>query len=73
MEHLKLKDLGAHLLVAAVAVPYIGYLARGEMPLIEDPRGHLGHRPRPPCSRLRRDVARRHVRPNRARLRQPWR
>ena len=39
---LKLKDLGATLLVAAVAVPYIGYLARGEMPLIEDPRGMSG-------------------------------
>lgn len=27
------------LLVAAVAVPYIGYVIKGEMPLIEDSRG----------------------------------
>jgi hypothetical protein len=39
---LELKDVGATLLVAAVTVPYVGYLARGEMPLIEDPRGMSG-------------------------------
>lgn len=27
------------LLVAAIAVPYVGYLINGEMPFIEDPRG----------------------------------
>ena len=36
---LKAKDLVATALVAAVAVPYIGYLVRGEMPFIEDVRG----------------------------------
>lgn len=36
---LKAKDVVATLLVAAIAVPYIGYLIRGEMPFIEDPRG----------------------------------
>jgi hypothetical protein len=36
---LKAKDLVATLLVAAIAVPYIGYLVRGEMPFIEDARG----------------------------------
>ncbi|MBJ7356760.1 hypothetical protein [Nocardioides sp.] len=33
------KDLVATLLLAAIAVPYIGYLVRDEMPFIEDPRG----------------------------------
>jgi hypothetical protein len=33
------KDLAATILVAAVAVPYIGYLVRGSMPFVEDPRG----------------------------------
>jgi hypothetical protein len=33
------KDLTATILVAAVAVPYVGYLIRGSMPFIEDPRG----------------------------------
>jgi len=33
------KDLIATVLVAAIGVPYIGYLVRGEMPFIEDPRG----------------------------------
>ena len=36
---LKLKDLFATLLIAAVAVPYVGYLVNGEMPFVEDPRG----------------------------------
>jgi hypothetical protein len=29
----------ATLLVAAIVVPYIGYLVRGSMPFIQDPRG----------------------------------
>jgi hypothetical protein len=29
----------ATILVAAIAVPYIGYLINGEMPFIKDPRG----------------------------------
>ena len=33
------KDALVTILVAAVAVPYIGYLVRGSMPFIEDPRG----------------------------------
>ena len=36
---LKLKDLIATILFAAIAVPYVGYLINGEMPFIEDPRG----------------------------------
>ena len=36
---LKAKDWIATLLVAAIAVPYIGYLVRGEMPFIQDARG----------------------------------
>ena len=39
---IKAKDVGATLLVAAVAVPYVGYVARGEMPLVEDPRAMAG-------------------------------
>ena len=39
---LKLKDLGATLLVAAVSVSYVGYLVRGEMPPIVDARGMAG-------------------------------
>ena len=33
------KDLIATLLIAAVVVPYIGYLVWDEMPFIQDPRG----------------------------------
>ena len=33
------RDAFVSLLVAAVAVPYVGYLVRGSMPFIEDPRG----------------------------------
>lgn len=33
------KDVVATLLVAAIVVPYIGYLAWGEMPFVQDPRG----------------------------------
>jgi hypothetical protein len=36
---LTLRDLIATVLVVAVVVPYVGYLVRGEMPFIEDPRG----------------------------------
>jgi hypothetical protein len=36
---LTLRDGIATLLVAAIAVPYVGYLIRGEMPFIQDPRG----------------------------------
>jgi Na+-transporting NADH:ubiquinone oxidoreductase subunit NqrB len=34
----KTRDLLATILVAAIAVPYIGYLVNGDMPLIQDPR-----------------------------------
>ena len=37
-----LKDLFATLLMGAIAVPYIGYLVRGEMPPIEDVHGMAG-------------------------------
>jgi hypothetical protein len=33
------RDGLATLLVAAILVPYIGYLVRGSMPFIQDPRG----------------------------------
>ena len=36
---LRFKDLLGTVVVAAIAVPYIGYLVNGEMPYIEDPRG----------------------------------
>ncbi|TDO46583.1 hypothetical protein EV651_12665 [Kribbella sp. VKM Ac-2571] len=36
---LKARDLVATLLVAAVMVPYVGYLLNGEMPFLKDPRG----------------------------------
>lgn len=36
---LKVKDLVATLLVAAIAVPYVGYLINGEMPFVQDARG----------------------------------
>lgn len=36
---LTLRDLVATILVAAIGVPYIGYLLNGEMPFIKDPRG----------------------------------
>lgn len=31
--------LAAGTLLAAIAVPYIGYLIRGDMPFVQDPRG----------------------------------
>jgi hypothetical protein len=33
------KNIIATLLVAAIVVPYLGYLVWGEMPFIQDPRG----------------------------------
>jgi hypothetical protein len=33
------RDLVATLLVVAIGIPYVGYLVRGEMPFIQDPRG----------------------------------
>jgi len=33
------RDLVATLLVIAIGIPYVGYLVRGEMPFIQDPRG----------------------------------
>jgi hypothetical protein len=36
---LRVRDLVATLLVAAIAVPYIGYLVDGSMPFIKDARG----------------------------------
>ena len=36
---LTLRDGAGTLLVAAILVPYVGYLIKGEMPFIEDPRG----------------------------------
>ena len=39
---LKLRDLIATVLVAAIAVPYVGYLMRGEMPFVQDARGMAG-------------------------------
>jgi hypothetical protein len=39
MMKLTRKDLIATLLIAAVVVPYVGYLIWDEMPFIQDPRG----------------------------------
>jgi hypothetical protein len=36
------RDVVVTLLVAAVVVPYAGYLVRGDMPFVEDPRGMGG-------------------------------
>jgi hypothetical protein len=36
---LRFKDLFGTVLVAAIAVPYVGYMLNGEMPFIKDPRG----------------------------------
>ena len=36
---LSVRDAIATLLVAAIAVPYVGYLIDGSMPFVEDPRG----------------------------------
>jgi hypothetical protein len=42
MMRLKAKDMVASVLVAAIAVPYIGYLVSGDMPFIKDARGMTG-------------------------------
>ena len=42
MMRLTVRDLVATLLVVAIAVPYIGYLIDGEMPLVQDARGMAG-------------------------------
>src|SRR5512132_4252938 len=34
-----LRDLWATVLVAAIGIPYVGYLINGEMPFVKDPRG----------------------------------
>lgn len=39
MRKLTIRDALATVLVAAVLVPYVGYLWQGEMPFIKDPRG----------------------------------
>lgn len=36
---LGVKDVVATVLVALIAIPYIGYLINGEMPFVKDPRG----------------------------------
>lgn len=36
------KDAAAAVLVAAIVVPYVGYLTRGSMPFIHDARGMAG-------------------------------
>jgi hypothetical protein len=36
---LRMRDLIGTVLVAAIAVPYVGYLINGEMPFVKDPRG----------------------------------
>jgi hypothetical protein len=42
MRHLTGKDAVATILVAAIAVPYIGYLINGSMPFVQDPTGMAG-------------------------------
>lgn len=42
MRRLSVRDAIASIVVAAVAIPYVGYLIRGEMPFIQDPRGMAG-------------------------------
>jgi len=39
---LRTRDLIATVLVAAIGIPYVGYLINGEMPFIKDPRGMAG-------------------------------
>jgi hypothetical protein len=40
--HIKARDLVATLIFAAVMVPYIGYVSKGGMPFVHDPRGMAG-------------------------------
>ena len=42
MRKLTARDLLGTLIIAAVAVPFIGYSARGSMPFVQDPRGMAG-------------------------------
>jgi hypothetical protein len=42
MHRLTRRDAIATVFVAAIAVPYIGYLINGSMPFIQDPRGMAG-------------------------------
>lgn len=42
MRKLSVRDLLATLIVAAVAVPFVGYSVRGSMPFVQDPRGMAG-------------------------------
>jgi hypothetical protein len=39
---LGLRDAAATFLLAAILVPYFGYVTRGSMPFVEDPRGMSG-------------------------------
>ncbi|HET7278948.1 MAG TPA: hypothetical protein VFJ22_12780 [Dermatophilaceae bacterium] len=39
---LTLRDYVATILVAAIGVPYVGYLVNGEMPFVKDARGMSG-------------------------------
>jgi hypothetical protein len=39
VKRLTFKDAIAAVIVMAVAIPYVGYLIRGEMPFVDDPRG----------------------------------
>ena len=66
-----LKDLFATFLMGAIAVPYIGYLVRGEMPPIEDARGMTSTAwCSPPSRSWSCGAATRSTGP--ARQRQPW-
>ena len=40
--HLTWKDLAATVLVAATVVPFVGYMATGSMPFVQDPTGMAG-------------------------------
>lgn len=42
MRQLTGRDAVATILVAAIAVPYIGYLINGSMPFVQDPTGMAG-------------------------------
>jgi hypothetical protein len=42
MRKLTTRDLLGTLIIAAVAVPFIGYSVRGSMPFVQDPRGMAG-------------------------------
>lgn len=42
MMRLTKRDAFATVIVAAVVVPYVGYIVRGSMPFIEDPHGMAG-------------------------------